>query len=644
MFAYPPFVVSIERRVSLSAQPDIQYIIAEHLQKLTLVASDLSRSSTVHRYLRSAGNDELLSALAADETQVQKVGNIIFADAYGFTRGQSILTLRRGDHLPRVTRWGSALARQGSVAMVSTCPVAPLLLVSGASVWSETKVVGGVYAVDYLDDAFARRIRDEQLSTGAEVAFVSRADGIVGSSLNSAESRQLMSALVQDVLVQNRTDSYPSHVRVGDTYYFLEMTPLLEEDATIGYVLVLVPSLDDSVALFFACLIALAFFTIHVGVHELKHRTLGYSHSHGVVIAAVAIAVFIIAFLSISAVLKSSATDLKKPGFAIYNSTMHLVPESGTVRLGTELRVGIEIQTGGEAINVASARVEFDPVRVHIAELNMEHSFCDPYFIIRREIDNDAGVVTVSCGVTGKQGASALGTQLELGELVVVPRVEGPFGLHIAEDTHVLASDGLGTEVLRSTTDGFYRAYKGSAAEHEVLEVVSLSHPNSARWYRERTVSMLFLPATVGVQYTLSRNPSASTTMSETKSHATGTTELLIPEDGIYYVAARKPGTQAIRSVPFVLHVDSTPPDAPLVRARTLNPSRGEIVQFRFESSDAMSGLQSIFYVSMDGGMYWPVGSDFLVPFMTSGTHTVSVRAYDQAGNHAETQVTVQVR
>lgn len=138
MFAYPPFVVSIERRISLSAQPDIQYIIAEHLQKLTLVASDLSRSSTVHRYLRSAGNDELLSALAADETQVRKVGNIIFADAYGFTRGQSILTLRRGGHLPRVTRWGSALARQGSVAMVSTCPVAPLLLVSGASVWSET--------------------------------------------------------------------------------------------------------------------------------------------------------------------------------------------------------------------------------------------------------------------------------------------------------------------------------------------------------------------------------------------------------------------------------------------------------------------------------------------------------------------------
>jgi hypothetical protein len=79
------------------------------------------------------------------------------------------------------------------------------------------------------------------------------------------------------------------------------------------------------------------------------------------------------------------------------------------------------------------------------------------------------------------------------------------------------------------------------------------------------------------------------------------------------------------------------------VNASQTSVRAGDIVRFEFTAHDSMSGMQRNFYVDLGNHLFLPVGSTLYVPFDEEGSHTVVVRAYDNAGNYTERTVTILV-
>lgn len=638
LFSQP--VTTLARVLVISSIPTGRSVIARELGALKQDASELSGASTVVRYLSDQRSNDLLFALSADEAQRYHVGNIIFADPQGYTRAQTVLSLRKGDHVPRVTYWGTAVATQGSAAMTSSCPIAPLLLVAGEQVHDQRgQQLGQVYAIQYLDDTYARHLRDTYYPAGSEVAFVSDTNGLTGDSFSDTSDRAMLSVLADSHAEPNELSPLPPHVRVGSTYYFIRSTILSEGDHEIGHLVVFVPDLGDSVAIMLAGAIALVYFLIHMGIHQLRGDAPVKNDRHGIAVVLVSLTVFTLTFVILSWAFERSAMSVDRPRFEIYNSTMNFEPEFGTIPLGSETRIAIKIRTGGESINVANATITWDPSLASVSEVNMDRSFCDQQLMIQRDIDNNAGKVTITCGIPGGTNAGDVGSELEMAELAITPKRQGSFSMHFDDQTSVLASDGLGTNVLRETTDGFYDVYAPSAQASTTLEIASLSHPNSARWYSDRTIDTLFFPHGTPMRYIIATSSTA--VVPTTAPTATDEAHITAPGDGVFYIIAESTDPSRPSRATYRVLIDSTPPATPTIHARTMTPRTNEPDQFDFASTDATSGLQPIFYLQLDGGIFWPVGTSFYIPFQHTGDHTIVVRAFDRAGNYSDASLTL---
>ncbi len=90
---------------------------------------------------------------------------------------------------------------------------------------------------------------------------------------------------------------------------------------------------------------------------------------------------------------------------------------------------------------------------------------------------------------------------------------------------------------------------------------------------------------------------------------------------------------------------DATPPLPTLIRASHTRIWTGEVVRFEFEGKDEMSGLQSNYYVKIaESKLFLPVGPQLYTPFLEAGTHIVTVRTFDNAGNFEDNSIEIDVQ
>ncbi len=631
VFIYPSVSIAVLRSLSNSPVPQMEIIIATELDQLSQSARALANSPTVQRYVKERAAYELIDVVI-DETQEKGIGNIIFTDDRGLTLAQSTLALRRGDHVPRMTRWGAEVARTGSTEMVSFCPVSPLLIVSGQSILSNNdSVVGSVFALQYLNDAYARHLRDTYLPLESELAFVRNLDGVTGASFDDSATRLLFFNALEST---QATHTYlPSLISVQDDNYFVYRTPLFEREKEIGRAVILVKAFHATVAILLASVITLLFFLVHTGIHRLRHGF--FSDKHRVAIVLCSLFIFAASFLVVRFFLGRSATKVTTLSSPIYNSTLHLEPEFGTVRQDRELRVAVKIRTGGENINAAEATLSFNPSRFEVLEISFEHSFCSPEFTLEKSIDNVTGVVHVACIVLDSVLAD---TEANLAELIIAPRATGPVSLRFTEETRVIADDGLGTNVLRKKTDGFYQIVE-TGIQDNTLQLVSLSHPNSERWYSRKEIEM-YWNFRAPLRYLLSSKDGIVVPEDALEVTSSSVT-ISAPDDGEYYFSVVASGGE---QASYRLRIDTTPPEPPIIRVSNPRPESGELVRFEFTGHDKASGLQSTFYVRLDQGTFLPVGSSLSVPFSLRGVHEVVVRAFDNANNFSDSVVYVTVQ
>lgn len=322
--------------------------------------------------------------------------------------------------------------------------------------------------------------------------------------------------------------------------------------------------------------------------------------------------------------------------FAIYNSTLRFNPEFGVYNKRYAQDIQIVISPGGEAINAVQAVVKYDPSLIKVTDILFTNSFCDPGMVIEREIDNINGQVKIQCGLPNPGYSKPDGV---VADLLVQPIKDGIFNLSFdPQNSRVLANDGLGTDVLRTATNGAYRV----AINNAPVFIFSPTHPNNSRWYNQKEIRFNW-QRYFGYQYSYFFGTSLA---DQTKATFTlwDNQTISVRDDGKYYFSLTGIKGKTIATDVFSVQIDSTPPEVPRILASQTEILEGQVVRFKFASKDNLSGLQKNYYVKFDNNVFFPVANQLDVPFYGKGIHKVTVRAFDNANNFSDASLNINVK
>ena len=292
-----------------------------------------------------------------------------------------------------------------------------------------------------------------------------------------------------------------------------------------------------------------------------------------------------------------------------------------------------------------SATIHYNPDSVEILDIITAASLCDPSLFLEKSIDNQAGQVVITCLAPNPGFSGSVGT---VAELLIRPLRVGEISFNFGKDTQVLANDGLGTDVLRVTTDGYYHATRQGFVKADInqpLPVFSPSHPNSNRWYQNRAIQLSWPQLASGAYHYELTGSTAGDRDSFAATTISNYLDLTLTEDGVYFFTLQAQDEAGQRGPVsfFRIMVDATPPEPPEILASEKVVRRGDVVRFDFSARDGLSGVQPIFFVSIDGGVFLPVQPLFFVPFLAAKEYTMTVRVFDQANNFSDSSIVIKV-
>lgn len=545
---------------------------------------------------------------------------------------------RTGDFVFQTTPYGKKVARGEASVSVEVVRNYPLAIMAGVPLFTEKIVRGGFFGGYALDDRYAKSFKERYLHQDEQILFYGKTTGIYGSSITDPSLNGVLRTNISrgsEWIQHPLFGLYRTPLRVHGKDYHVGNIPMFGIDGEVGGAFLLFPVRRFPWMAFGAFLILLyGIFAYHVLRKHRHHRLYCFCVSSFVLLTSVCLGWFLYQrFFFIPSIMVNDSP------FTIYNSTMTLAPDSDILDLSSTQSIAIRVDSGGEEINAVLASVHIDPKQAQIDNIVMDNSFCNPELVFEKSIDRKNGIATVTCGVLG----GFVGRRSVLAELTFHPLQAGPLEVHFVTGTQVLANDGLGTDVLRSVTNGFYSIASHKKDGDESLILFSSTHPNQSRWYNTSTLRIDW-KAPKGAQrfaYTLDHEP--DTVPDGTKT--TNEHEIAFPylADGIYYFHLR-----TLDSKQLVRHlrvkIDTTPPEPPVIHASATVVERGEIVRFSFGSEDKGSGVQKNFYVSIDGGIWLPSQAFLFVPFQTVGQHRVQVRVFDQAENFRDSSLIITVK
>lgn len=631
----------VEREITRATEAVDSGLLSDE-EYLLRQARELDESRVFDRHIRARDTAQLLSAAIA-ERDARRLDGLLISDANGQVLTRSKAVQQRGDFIYHTTTWGRELAEGREITSVEEGAAFPLIVVGAIPMEREDGFLGSLVPAYIVNDSYAARFKERYLRPEIELAFHVPGKGVVGHSFDSEEHGRILSFYFNEGGDVLKSTSTLTRVAFNGDQYFVRSAILSGVEESPGRVLIFVPAQTvlQQAAYGAAALLAFLGVLAFAGPYVFAGSML-YT---GIVGVIGSIAVFSAGYLFFGGQIEEDVVQLTRPTYAIYNSTMELDPPVAALNRQSEYRIGVRLFSGGEAINATEVQLAFDPAMLQVADIDFSRSWCNESLIIQREIDNEAGTVTIVCGVPNPGFSERSGI---VADLFVQPLTVGRASLEFTERTRVLANDGLGTEVLRQAVDGSYVVVEqlqisGDQRLSDVL-VFSPTHPNPERWYNTRDIVFTWTKREgSGQRYVFTRSPEAEFT--DAAEVSGDSIALSAPGDGTHYFHLEsRHGDGTVEQSNFEVNIDTEPPRAPNVRVSNSEPRAGELVRFQFSGSDALSGLQSNFYIKFNDGIFFPVGETFSTAFFEPGDHTITVRSFDQANNFSETTVNVSVR
>lgn len=339
-------------------------------------------------------------------------------------------------------------------------------------------------------------------------------------------------------------------------------------------------------------------------------------------------------------------------------ATIYFSPSSGNYTVGSVITTGIYVNTQDVAVNNADVVLDFPTDTLEVISVGKSGSIFS-LWVEEPAFSNSSGTIRFNGGVptpgfTGS-GGKLVGISFRV-------KAAGTASV-VCSSAAVRANDGLGTDVLNGCGQAVFTL---AASDKPVPPpttptppptppptapvgvptapaVASSTHPNPARWYSNNNpVFSWALPSSVtGVNVLADHN---ATQDPGTRSDGRfATYDYKDVEEGNWFFHMRLQNTNGWGPVThFAFNIDRTPPTLPAVRLiqqPTVEDPQGSIV---FESQDSLSGVAA-FVVSVDGVESARVNPadvsaerPYRLPAQTTGANSVSVVAYDQAGNASQ--------
>lgn len=338
-------------------------------------------------------------------------------------------------------------------------------------------------------------------------------------------------------------------------------------------------------------------------------------------------------------------------------ATLNLVTGQSTVKIGDTVTVDVKIDSPDVAVNAVQATVQFPKDILSVTNLDYSSSVFS-FWLQKPAYSNENGEVTFIGGST--EGFVGQSLQVLRINFKVVGTGQAPINF---TDAAVTASNGSGSNIL-SAMNGVNIVSSAAAGTNQATApptqitrtaspalnlpaapVVKIPlYPNNGGWYNisGNFIAQWKLPNDVtAVAASLNKDPVSNPTVSA----GLFDNETFPPlTNGVWYLHVRFKNSNGWGpTVDYKIGIDTDPPAQFGIKVNggvttiLLSPTIG------YGATDSISGIAR-YSISVDG---FPVTSTnattFTLPQQTPGWHTVTVVAYDQAGNGTEKSVKINI-
>ncbi len=608
--------------------------LALELAYLSGQGNEVARLPEVIEAIRTE-NTDALNTILPRERDARGIGLLGAANRDGIIISRTRSTRVIGDNAFQNGPVGRALVqRRNEVASVEQSTIDPrqILLNTGRFVYADGAQVGALFVNRLADDEFARYVAKEYLA-GSELIFYTNEYGIYGSSFTHPGDMEVIRSYVMpdsDIINNPKGEGFlrlsNGHLYLVKNYIFpgLESSP--------GGVVVFTELPDILAVAGLGCFLPpLAFMFILFVVRRRRGKKDG-------IICSPTLAFFLIPYVLVYTIfvlaLYNHFPQVKSRVYPLYNSVLRLLPDGGVFDPRFSQRITAVIDSGGEAINAIKVSLAYNPAELVFESFDTERSICE--YIITADHDPISGSLDFECIIPDPGFAGDSAVVLDA-YFTPVPGASSA-SVVFRDDSQILANDGLATDVLRMAAGTSIRFEKDILSPDAArLGVFASSHPNPAHWYPSRDVLLSWLPSLPGTvlpdEHAHTAGPFGAPPISKSAD-----------SDGVHTFTVEAPNSlgKLVRGS-VTVRIDTQPPEELELLASETTVKPGGLVRFTATGSDSLSGLQRTFYLKINDEIFFPIGKEIYIPFPESGVYTVTLRAYDQAGNFRDVSRKIQV-
>ncbi len=634
-------ILNIEKNWSDLSLKQAQNGLKQELNYASAKIKETANSENIKNFIISKDLFNLL-AIARDIKEQSELERILITDDQGLVLTRSASISSRGDYVFQSTAWGRKLSNQESFASIEAGAIIHLALIAGEPIKSGDKIIGAIVGGFEPNNDYAKKFKNKYLPPKHEVAFYSRNTGLTGTSFADPKTIEILNTNYlnpgSDWIQKGVTNQ---RIIINKQRFLVKNLEFNGLEDSPGGMLIFYPEPYQLLLWGASSLIALLFIILIILICPSKSKKC--LKKKYLLLGICIVIVFIISLLTNKHNLDEQSINIPSPQYTIYNSTLNLDPAYGIFNKNFDYRIGIKLSTGGENINTAQTVLKYDPKKIKVKEILTINSFCSNNLFLEKEIDNQNGIIKIAClvpnpGFSEKSGLVA--------ELLIEPLENGSFNLQFTSDSQVLANDGLGTDVLRASIGGSYQIVNSKNLDDpnssEFL-LSSPSNPNSEIWSNNNNPRFIWRNIS-GYRYLYEINQSPDQISFENlKMASTNSVIFRNLKDGVYYFHLAGEKNKVVGTVSsFKIKIDQTPPAPPNILSSDIRVPAGQIVRLKFESSDNLSGLERGFYIKIDDGLFFPTGSSLFTAF-SRGSHEITVRVFDLAGNYADNSLSLEV-
>ena len=319
-------------------------------------------------------------------------------------------------------------------------------------------------------------------------------------------------------------------------------------------------------------------------------------------------------------------------------AVLRMKPAQTEVTVGNIVNVQVTVDTLDKVINNAESVIQFPTDLLEVVSINNSPSVFS-LWVENPSFSNGAGQASFNGGVPNPGFQGSNGAVISI---VFRAKKAGTASV-IFSNSAVRENDGLGTDIL-SDKIGSEITIRSSQAQPTAptivakgLRITSLTHPKQDAWYNNDTPTLMWeLPTGAEEVRTLvGKNALGQPSVRYTPAISDKTIEDL--SDGTYYFSVQVRTAGGWSNVSrYQLNIDTIAPEVFTVEVA---PDAAGTPVARFSTTDTLSGIDH-YELLVNGDNVAAVRPDeaagpVVVPPTAAGQSTLTVVAYDKAGNTA---------